>query len=415
MIALLALLAVADCPPLRDGDPVLLVVSARDAALAEHHAALESAVRAAAAGRISLLPAAETRAALTAEGGREERERAVVEARVVLDRAEEKFRELDDEEALSLIARATTRLSALHHAPGAIELLARAHLLAGAIYVSRGRTDAARQRLQRALDLDPELSPPRDRFAPEVFAELAGVRASAGVRAAGRLSVRSGDLKARVELDGRPVGETPLFLDAVGAGNHLLRVFAPGQLSAIESIQISANEERAVEVKLLRDPEVAALEQLDQRVRRNEELAPLLGLLSQRTGAQRTLLAVAELAAEPTASGTATIAATLVLERAGIARAKKIDRPTLASALDRALACADEAPNKRELAPSLMGLFDARTTPLAAVPEPRAVYEEPWFWGAVLMAALAVGSSFVVARAAGGPPDAVEVTLIPRP
>jgi hypothetical protein len=415
MFALFALLSIAECPPLRAGDPVLLVVSESDAALAEHHAALELAVRTASLGKLELLPAKMTQEALTAEGGREERERAVVDARVVLERAEEKFRELDDEEALSLIARATTRLSALHHAPGAIELLARAHLLAGAIYLSRGRTDAARQRLQRALDLEPELSPPRDRFAPEVLAELAGVRASAGVRATGRLSVRSGREKNAVYLDGRKVGETPLHLEAVPAGNHLLRVSAPGETSAIESIQVTANEERVVEVMLVRDPEIAQLEQLDDRVRRGTGVGPLLELLSKRAGAERTLLAVVELASEPTASGTATIAATLIVERAGTARAKKIDRPSLADALDRALACANETPGKGELAPSLIGTLAVRPNVLRPVPEARSIHEEPWFWGAIFAVALVVGSSFVVARAAGGPPEAVEVTLIPRP
>lgn len=405
--------AAAECERPRAEDPVVLLVVARDPALDDRAADVERAVRNAAAGRLRLLPASATIEALTAEGGREERERAVIDARIVLDRAEEKFRELDDEEALNLIARATTQLSAVHHAAGAIEQLSRAHLLAGAIYLARGRADAARQRLQRALDLDPGLSPPRDRFSPEVLAEIAGVRASQTTRATGRLIVRSGSIRASVFIDGHRAGETPLELDAVGTGNHLLRVYAAGHSSAISSIQLGPNEEELVEVTLLGDPEQALIESLRSRAGSVELEA--MKLFAQRASAERTLLATVELADETTASGTATIAVTLDLERTGTAIAKTIAAQDVGAALDRALACAHEQRARDRLAPSLIGRAEARTTPLAPVPPPTTLADQPWFWGAVFVATLAAASAFVIARSAGGPPDAVEVTLIPRP
>lgn len=411
MIALFSLLIIAECAKPRAGDPILLVVISADPALASSTADVERAVRAASTGRLALLPREATKDALTAEGGTEERERAVIDARIVLDRAEDKFRELDDEEALSLIAKATTKLTAVHQAPGAIEQLARAHLVAGAIYLARGRGDAARQRLQRALDLDPALSPPRDRYAPEVLAELAGVRGAAAVRPTGRLIVRSGDLKASVFLDGRSIGSTPLELDAAGVGNHLLRVYAPGYLSAISSIQIGVNEDRLVEVRLDRDPELQAIERLLSK----GELGSTLQLLSIRAGAERTLLATIQLADEPTQIGTATIALTLRIDRVGTAIAPHTDRRTLEAALDRALACSVELPAANRLAPALIGRAEARATALAKVPPPQEIFEKPWFWGAVFVATMTIASAAVLARTAGGPPEAVEVRLIPRP
>ncbi|MEQ8980758.1 MAG: hypothetical protein RL846_22640, partial [Deltaproteobacteria bacterium] len=179
-----ALLASAapDCASLDDAAPTVLVTVAADSGLA---AAVPAVERAARSTTNAWVDPATTRAILVREGGHEGRAAALLDARSLVARAEERFRELETEEALQIIAEATSKLAAIHAQPGAVEVLAHAHFLAGAIYVARDRVDAARRRLLRALDLNPSIAPPRHRYNPRVLAELEAARA--GLREVGRL------------------------------------------------------------------------------------------------------------------------------------------------------------------------------------------------------------------------------------
>jgi hypothetical protein len=192
-------------------------------------------------------------------------------------------------------------------------------------------------------------------------------------------------------------------------------VYAPGYSSAVESIQIAPNEDERAELVLARDPELAAIAELGLMLKQNRDTSALAALLSKKSGASRTLIAVARLAEEPTATGTATVAVELRLERSGVALSKKLDRASLEDALDRALACASDPIFAAGVAPALIGRIEPHLTPLRPVPPPEAVFEKPWFWGAVFFATIVASSAFVFARQVGGPPEAVEVTLIPRP
>jgi tetratricopeptide (TPR) repeat protein len=413
-LALAVQAAPSGCTAPRASEPILLVVSSADPALRKHDDAVARAIRAVAARDLTLLPREATEKALSIEGGEDRRERTLVDARVIVNRAEDRFRELDDEEALALLANAIAKLTGVHQEPGAIELLARSHLLAGAIYLARGRTEAARQRIQRALDLEPELAPPRDRFAPEVLAEVATVRGAQATRPTGRLVVTAKPA-ASVYVDGRLHGTTPVEIDNLGTGTHVLRVGAPGRESRIETLQIATSEDRRVEIELTPDPEITAIAELPSLLQKSADATPVLELLARRGGAERTLLARSVLANELTFSGTATIGVYLSTPGLGSAFAQNLSKSAIAAALGRMLACAHEAPDGSHPAPSILGIAGIRTTQLAPVPEPKAWWESPWFWAIAAVAAVGISAGFVVARTAGGPPQAVEVTLIPRP
>ncbi|MCB9653646.1 MAG: PEGA domain-containing protein [Deltaproteobacteria bacterium] len=357
-----------------------------------------------------------SRHALTVESQESQRIRAVDDARVMLAHAEERFRQLDDEVALGILAKATSRLASAHDQAGAIELLAETHLLAGAIYLARDRVDAARKRLQRALDLAPDIAPARDRYTSRLLAELEGLRAAEAQRPVGRVLVtlRNDDLAAEIFLDGRAVGTTPATLEAVGVGRHLLRITAPGRRSHVASIDVGQDADAQVSVHLPVDEELSAIMALGADWRAHRPIDETLRLIARRANANRTLLAIPMLSAALAPDGRAETALELVLS--GGASPVYIDRCDPASvreALRTLMRCERTSPVPRA-APALLDLGN----PLAqasAVPSEPSLWAQPWFWAGAAITTVVVSSAVVMARTQKGPPEALRVTLVPRP
>lgn len=406
-----------DCPRIEPAEPILLVVIPTDSALHRNVGAVDRAIRAESSGRLALLAPTRTARALTDEGGEAEREASLDEAQAVLRRAEDRFRELDDETALTLIAASTTRLASIQQTKEAVFVLAQAHLLAAAIFLARNRVDAARQRLQRALDLDREITPPRDRFAPEVLFELAALRASETTRPVGRLVVVSPTAVADVFIDGRLLGRTPLELDTISAGRHLLRLSARGFRSHGETVEISAAGNHRVEAHLTRDAELAQIDRLPEAFRsRSSDLGDALQLLARRAGVKYVLVAATRIAPHLTPAGTATTAVDLsVHPGGGHAYAESLNPRELRSALSRMLSCTERGPLPSSTAPAILGQVEGRAHAPSPVPSPEPWWNSSWFWASAVLAAVGLSGALVVVRSAAGPPDSVEVTLVPRP
>lgn len=397
------------CVPIDSGDRVLLVVPETPGVSEAMRARVERVLR----NEGGWLPRAATDRALGEEGGARRRARVLAESRTRLARAQALFRELEDEAALDVLAGLTSALTSVHQEPEAVALLARSHLLAGAIYLARGRTRAGRTRLQRALDLDPELNPSRIRYAPRVLMELAALRATE--RAVGRLVVERLDgPPATVYLDGRPVGTTPLSLPAVPEGRHLLRVSAPGATSYLSTVDVARSRDTRVRVRLLDDPEVQRVGSLGPWRARGVE--DVLRLLIERGRADRVVVAWVRPAAGTSLDGRPQLAVQLRADGGGATSAILSDIP---SALEDLRTC-------RPAAPRALG-FSARPAP-AAVPRMPALqrarssretdrkwFASPWAWGAAGAVVFGVTAAVVAARAAQGPPDAVQIRVTPRP
>ncbi|MBK8011942.1 MAG: PEGA domain-containing protein [Deltaproteobacteria bacterium] len=363
-----------------------------------------------------ILPDEISRRALTIESQESQRVRAIDDARLMLAHAEERFRQLDDEVALGILARATSRLASAHDQPGAIPLLADTHLLAGAIYLARDRVDAARKRLQRALDLAPGIAPARDRYTSRLLAELEGLRAAEAQRPVGRVLValRNQDIAAQVFLDGRAVGTTPATLEAVGVGRHLIRITAPGHRSHVASIDVSPDADGQVSVQLPVDEELSAIMALGADWRAGRPIDDTLRLIARRADASRTLLAVPMLSAALRSSGRPETAIELVISGgAAPAYVPRLDQALVGAALQALMSCETTLPIPRS-APALLTLGD----PLAqatAIPEAPRLWEEPWFWAGAAITTVVVSSAIVMARTQRGPPEALRLTLVPRP
>jgi hypothetical protein len=86
---------------------------------------------------------------------------------------------------------------------------------------------------ERVASARPERSIPR----PSIGAETA---AAAAAEAAGRVLVRSSPAGARVVLDGREVGMTPVTVRALSFGSHLVRVTRDGYIDDERRVSVSA-------------------------------------------------------------------------------------------------------------------------------------------------------------------------------
>ncbi|MCB9647022.1 MAG: PEGA domain-containing protein [Deltaproteobacteria bacterium] len=408
MIPVLLALAAA-CPPIAPEARVAVVVRAPDPGLSAAVPAVERRLRAVAAERLTLASEEATLRALSAEGGARARDQALVTAKAQLAQAEARFKELDDEGALARITEVTTKLVPVHQAEGATALLAEAHLLAAAVYLARGQLDAVQVRLQRALDLAPDLVAPRHRFDPRLAAELAAAKDARGLRATGRLEVvvPPEGPGGMVFLDGHPVGPAPLVLDAVPAGRHLLRISAQGYASQLRSLDVPAADTRTVEARLAPDPEHHVLARL------GTDAPEATALLVRRAGVEHALVAEVVLAPRLGPAATGTVAVRLVLSDRGAGYAPDASPEALAAALDAALACAPPA-WPALLAPALPGPIPSRAS-AEVVPGGSAWWRAPWVWAVAAGVVLGAAGALVAAKASAGPPDAVSLTLIPRP
>ncbi|MEQ9501094.1 MAG: PEGA domain-containing protein [Deltaproteobacteria bacterium] len=409
-----ALLASAapDCAPLDAAAPTVLVTVAADSGLADAVPAVERAAR---GTTNTWVDPTTTRAILVREGGHEGRAAALLDARSLVARAEERFRELETEEALQIIAEATSKLAAIHAQPGAVEVLAHAHFLAGAIYVARDRVDAARRRLLRALDLNPSIAPPRHRYNPRVLAELEAARAA--LREVGRLEVRLVGTpqasSATVFLDGRERGGTPLILDAVGAGRHLVRVVAPGHSSWVRTIAVDPGRDVELDVRLTRDPELVRIDRLAEDLRVQADVHDTLALLARRAQVAQSVVLFVHLADRRSAVGTATVSVDVRTSGGGYARAPTVD--AVPEAIAAATRCAEGPAPVFGPAPIIIGTQPVRTAPGRPLTAPPPFWTKPWFWAVCAFVAIGVSGGLVATRASGGPPESVEVTLVPRP
>jgi hypothetical protein len=250
-----------------------------------------------------------------------------------------------------------------------------------------------------------------------VLTELAALRAAEPSRATGSLEVRllNERIRASVYVDGRLRGTTPLRLDAIGEGRHLLRVSAPGYQSYIASMSITGARARVERVNLVADEELREIAALPVKLRRGEDPSATLALLAKRAEVEHAMLASLVLSDARTIEGRAAVGVELFIPRAGRSFAPTEDDVAIRAALARALACDDSGPKPPPLAPSSLGLGDVGVVRPAPVPEETSWWNRPWFFGVAAAVVLVAAGSVVIARAAQGPPEVVEVTLIPRP
>lgn len=396
------------CPP--PDPPVLLVTTSADPILRAEAAAVDRQIRRALP--VDFLPAVAAQRALTVESGESDRTETVGQARLKLRRAQERFRELEDTAALTLVAEATAQLSAVSQSPDAIGLLAEAHLLAGAIFLARNRIDAAQARLRRALQLDPSVIAPIDRYAPRVRTELAALRDNPGPEQ--RLSVQLAEHYpgAEVFIDGRRRGPAPIVLTDVPIGRHLVRVSAPGRRTFHTTVQLTRSEPATISARLTPDPEVSRFARVAEWLNDDQRRAEALALLARRADAQAVLLTEVRLSDLRGPTATATRAVVLhMVDRPP--QSAPLTHPGVRAAYRALLTCAPARPAPLT-APALAEWPDPQVA-VRPVPDAPGWWTRPWVWAIFAVVAVGTAAAVVAARNDEGPPESVEITLVPRP
>ncbi len=407
-------LSAGSCPSIQAKTPVIISVTAAPDGLQSQRTLVQTRLRALAGRRVNLLPQSATQEGLLAEGGAGQREQGLLDARVQFEFADARFKELDDRAALEAVTMLSARLAGIHQTKGATELLARAHRLAAAIYLARGETDAVQSRLHRALDLDPKIDAPGHQFDPRLTAGLAAARQNRSQRATGRLEVESIDGwdKPSVYIDGHLVGSAPLVLDTVPVGRHLLRISAQGARSALSSLRIEPGETLVLSPSLRTDPERLQMLGLSAQLKHGGA-QPTVALLARRAGADHALVAELVLSPRLGPAGQAQVGVRLWSSTGGTGWAPDPRAESLAIALSSALTCRAARWPPRT-GPALLGPLSAHAR-ASEVQEPKAWWRAPWVWALTAGLVLGGASAIVGARASSGPPEALTVTLVPRP
>lgn len=352
------------------------------------------------------------RRALEAEAGWRSRRDAVDTAELQIIAAERSFAELEDERALDLIASATPMLVAAQREPGAMEFLARAHLLAGAIFVARGHVDAAARRLGRALDIQPDLEPDANL---RLLGLLEAVQTQQAHRLTGQLAIElsSTATVAEIYLDGHRWGTAPGLLKDIPEGRHLFRASAPGYRSYLGTVAIVAEETVRMPVRLAEDDVLAGIEGAAHRVSVGSSVDDAQAALTRRAEADRALIVAVTAGTARTAEGGLAPALVLDLEDGPRARMSELTRAAAQRAIDALGRCDIPEPPALSLAPPLPAA-PVHPTSILLKPSPEPAIPA-WAWVGAATLVLGAAAAVAIAHGASAEPDHVSVTLVPRP
>lgn len=403
-------LLLAACDPTGPSDEVLVVIQASAPEL-EPRMTLTRALLLSSRPPFQMVSAARAREAQEAESGIERRREALDRGSEKLAQAERSFAELEAQRALEILAEMTPPLVASQVDPLAVELLARGHLVSASVFLALDRPEAARTRLDRVLDLAPELRPQSDL---RLLGALEAARSLREQRPQGDLEIElvGTATSAQVFIDGQALGELPGPLPPIPAGRHLLRVSAPGHRSVVGTILIEPGLRQSERLRLSPDLELQQIRQLGARLAAGADISESQYKLTRRAAADRTL--VASLAPSPQRrDGTLGFRILLDLERAGRTVVEGFDHEQVARALTGLATCTAPLPRPPWLraTPALMGRAPAVTT----TRPPSRSDLSPWMWALAALAVVGTAGALAAAHGASRPPEELSIELVPRP
>jgi hypothetical protein len=169
--------------------------------------------------------------------------------------------------------------------------LCEAQALYAAALHRRGDVDEARLAVMDLLALNPSHDLPVRRFEREFVAFRTQVASASNTALRGKVQVKSRPAGARVYLDGELQGYTPLTLDTLAQGKHVVRVERPGHTVWAELVEVSPDEQELMAELVATDDYRAFDQQLTQvagDVQKAKAGKPLVSL-GKQLGIERAL------------------------------------------------------------------------------------------------------------------------------
>ena len=123
------------------------------------------------------------------------------------------------------------------------------HLI-GACHTLNGDLNAASDAFLRAYAINPGMKPDANTYPPDIIDVFDAVGQGASEAGTGGMSVKSSPDGASVYLDGIPMGVTPVTIDNILIGKHILRISKPGYQFFGSVLKIEKGKTKSLDAKL---------------------------------------------------------------------------------------------------------------------------------------------------------------------
>jgi tetratricopeptide (TPR) repeat protein len=154
------------------------------------------------------------------------------------------------EEALEIIELGAAHVDDLTLAVKILHLIGSCHTL-------NGDLNAASDAFLRAYAINPTMKPDPNIFPPDIIDVFDAVGQGAGEVGTGSISVKSKPKEASVYLDGMPMGVTPVKIDNVLVGKHIIRLSKPGYQFFGSVLTVEKGKSKSLDTKLQEVPGVS--------------------------------------------------------------------------------------------------------------------------------------------------------------
>jgi hypothetical protein len=193
---------------------------------------------------------------------RDAAQKSIQEGWDLLAKGREAYFNLALGEAIKSLASALDKLSAQSAFIDNLDPLVEAFMLQGASAILLGRTKSAKNKLERALVLSPDVSPDPKIFNDSMRQVFKTVVKRLKDKSKGAISIDSIPGYAKAYLDGRFVGVTPVAVDDIIEGKHYLSLTKAGYGSWGKMTEVKGQRERSVTARLKPSPSLDQYESI---------------------------------------------------------------------------------------------------------------------------------------------------------
>lgn len=129
--------------------------------------------------------------------------------------------------------------------------------LVGACHTLNGDLNSASTAFLRAYAINPVMEPDTQIYPPDIIDVFDAVGQGAGQVGTGSISVKSKPKGASVYLDGMPMGATPVTIDNIIIGKHIIRLSKPGYRFFGSVLTVENGKSKSLSAKLQAIPGVS--------------------------------------------------------------------------------------------------------------------------------------------------------------